>query len=547
MAVITPNSEIYLLKSPIELDEDNQLDFSNATAQHNYFNSLTKVTMTNATFQRKDGYIRWPASMESILGYNYCMYRNKSHGNKWFYAFITNIEYENDSCSKVFIKTDAWQTYMFDITFKASFVEREHVNDDTFGKHTVPEGLDTGDYVCNDAIPYEYIYAKANDTTLSPVVMLQVTKTHLTTDGGYDNTFPSPDTPIFNGIPQGCSCFGFRLKSGEMGRFYSTIAEYDAAGAGDAIVSISLVPYWLNSWTTKTDTMGNSYLVPVGSWTTTPTLLPDYTRNTTLDGYTPKNNKMFTGEFNYVYITNNAGTDITYNWENFNSGIMDFAIAGALEQGGSVKLYPQNSLKSAKGVSGNCWSEGISGMKLPCISWSSDYYLNWQAVNGSNIEVQTALTGGKFAVGAIGAMLGNPVTSAGSLLGLGSEIANTLQKIKEAELTPPQAKGNVATGDINFSNGKAGFTFRRMCVRYEYAKMIDDYFTMFGYKVNSLKTPNVTGRRYWNYVKTKGCNILGDIPQEDMQTIKGLFNRGVTIWHDSTKFLDYTQTNSIVS
>ena len=101
MAVIAPNSEIYLIKCPIELDNLNQLSFASSTAQHNYFNGLPKLSLTNATFQRKDGTIRWPGSMESIIEYNYCMYRNKNHGNKWFYAFIDDIRYENDNMSYI--------------------------------------------------------------------------------------------------------------------------------------------------------------------------------------------------------------------------------------------------------------------------------------------------------------------------------------------------------------------------------------------------------------------------------------------------------------
>ena len=54
----------------------------------------------------------------------------------------------------------------------------------------------------------------------------------------------------------------------------------------------------------------------------------------------------------------------------------------------------------------------------------------------------------------------------------------------------------------------------------KYAKIIDKYFSMYGYKINDLKLPNISGRSNWNYVKTIGCNILGDIPQEDMEKIK---------------------------
>ena len=536
MAVIEPNTEIYLIKSPIELDNDNQLDFANATAQHNYFASLPKVTLTNATFQRKDGVIRWPASMESIIEYNYCMYRNKNYGNKWFYAFITNIEWEsNDSCA-VTIKTDPFQTWMFDITYKPCFVEREHVNDDTFGKHTVPEGLETGEFVCNGS-PSKYIYAKPGDE--STVLLFQVTKTSVGS-----TTYPSATVGVHNGIPQGCTCFGLRMSStnptSTIGLLHSVCGTYDGAGAGDAIVSISLVPYSITTWDTKTDNGGNSYLVPKDTWACTTDIIPEITRNTTLDGYTPKNNKMFIGDYNYLYLSNNAGGDIVYKWENFINGNIDLSVKFALEQGGSVKIYPQNSLKSASSV-GDGWTEGLSGPKLPCISWSSDYYLNWQAVNGTNVEIQTGIEAVKFGISAIaqnGAM---------NILDFASDVANTMQRVKEAQLTPPQAKGNVATGDITFSASECGFTWRKMSVRAEYAKQIDDYFTMFGYKVNSLKVPNVTGRTHWNYVKTKGCNLLGDVPQGDLEEIKAMFNKGVTIWHNASTFLDYSQTNSIVS
>ena len=50
---VTPSSDIILLKTPFEMDERNQLTFSNATAQHNYFNSLPKLEYHDCTYQRK--------------------------------------------------------------------------------------------------------------------------------------------------------------------------------------------------------------------------------------------------------------------------------------------------------------------------------------------------------------------------------------------------------------------------------------------------------------------------------------------------------------
>ena len=52
--MITPNTDLILLKCPIELDQTNQLTFANATAQFNYFNSLPKIERSQFTYQRKD-------------------------------------------------------------------------------------------------------------------------------------------------------------------------------------------------------------------------------------------------------------------------------------------------------------------------------------------------------------------------------------------------------------------------------------------------------------------------------------------------------------
>ena len=66
---------------------------------------------------------------------------------------------------------------------------------------------------------------------------------------------------------------------------------------------------------------------------------------------------------------------------------------------------------------------------------------------------------------------------------------------------------------------------------------------MYGYLTNTVKTPNLNNRPNWNYVKTIGANILGNIPQYDLQAIKDIFDNGVTLWHNPSTFLDYSQNN----
>lgn len=520
------------------MDNNNQLTFANANAQFNYFNSLPKVEIEASTYQRKDSTVRYAGNIENLYGYNYCMYRNHNYSDKWFYAFVTGLQWANEQTTIVSLKTDVYQTWQFDLNFKSCFIEREHVNDDTFGKHTIPENFELGEYVCNNKTDLQI--AKPNDGTA--IVVFQVTT--LDCDQA---TFPSSSLNVYTGIPQGCYMFGFPLNSDNIGKIQTVIGTYDGAGKGDAIVSIFLVPYLATEWETATGggTLDQeSFYVPKSSWTSRTDIIPAITMNASLDGYTPKNNKLKTFPYNYLYISNNAGVDIDYHYEDFN-GNPAFALYSGIEQGGAVFLMPQNSKKSGSGVSSDGWSEGIPAGKLPTLSWTSDYYLNWQAVNGSNIKLQALTSGLKWGLGVAQVMSGG---SGGSYStgSLASDVANMAQSIKEAKITPPQAEGNVSTGDVGFASGESKFTFRKMSVRAEYAKIIDDYFTAFGYKVNAFKVPNRTGRQNWNYVKTVGCNIEGDIPQSDMQEIKGIFDSGVTLWHNPATFLDYSQSNNIV-
>lgn len=125
--MITPQTRIILLKSPLQLSNKHQITFANQEAQFEYFNSLPKIEEDEAQYLRKDGVIRFPGHADSLQEYNYCMYRNENYGEKWFYAFITNIQYANDNCSFVSIKTDVFQTWQFDLTWKQSFIEREMI------------------------------------------------------------------------------------------------------------------------------------------------------------------------------------------------------------------------------------------------------------------------------------------------------------------------------------------------------------------------------------------------------------------------------------
>lgn len=87
-----------------------------------------------------------------------------------------------------------------------------------------------------------------------------------------------------------------------------------------------------------------------------------------------------------------------------------------------------------------------------------------------------------------------------------------------------------------------------MRAKTEYLKIIDDYFTRFGYAIKSFEMPNITGRKYWNYVEI-GANEeigYGEVPSKFMETINNSCRRGVTIWHNHANIGNYALNNTIV-
>ena len=572
MAVITPNSDLILLKVPLEMDNNNQLTFANATAQYNYFNGLTKKTFDHYTYLRKDNVIKVGALVDDLYGYNYLMYRNTNYSNKWFYAFITNMEYVSDSVTALTIKTDSWQTWQFDLTYKKVLVEREHVNDDTIGKHTYPEDLELGELKANGStVNFGGVGGTGMSDYCTVVEVSQIENEGQDATLSYAwNSGTHDETPTLNNIQRGTIPLVLGLVSGAANTASTIINLYDKAGLGESIINVYMLPKDLigtYNQITLTVTVGdtsysfNGAVVPsYKSGTFTIGSTQTFTRPSTLDGYTPKNNKMYCWPFCYFTISNNAGTCQPFRYEDFSSTV-SFVTEGTFGLSGSTKTIPQNY----RGVSAsdNALDYSINGPKYPVCSWKSDSYTNWLTQNAVNMDrqlTQSALEGGMKGIGAAAgllgaaAMMGGPV-SIPLMLGLSAAatVAPVLGTIKDqvraktqANMTPDQVGGNTGAGDFLWAKYRSPFTYMPMSVKQEYAKIIDAFFSAYGYEVNEVKVPNITGRTNWNYVKTVGCYIQADIPQDDLEEIKSMFDKGITFWHNPLTFMDYSQTNSIV-
>lgn len=286
---------------------------------------------------------------------------------------------------------------------------------------------------------------------------------------------------------------------------------------------------------------------------------------TTLDGYTPRNQKLRQYPFCYLGFTPTNGEQRVFRYEDFTNGTPSFKLICEINPNPSPTFIPMNY----KGVSGVNVSEAVKLTGYPSISWVSDYFSSWVAQN-SNL-VNLSLDRGQFnyemgiakdSVNYMGKQVSNAMTmnlggfamdSANLLMDTYSATQNHDYDIKEQMLQVEKQAMLPNTASLGTNAGILGYgyqnndVFTRYTIKRQFAERLDLYFDMYGYQTNKVKLPNITGRPNWNYVKTLGINILpkstSHVPQEDLQTIKNIFNNGVTLWHNPSTFLDYSQNN----
>lgn len=572
--VVVPNSRIRLLKCPIELDNRNQLTFSSESAQRNYFLSLPYLEYDNCTYQRKEGVIRYETepngiTFEDLLGYNYCMYQNTSYGDKWFYAFITDVKYVNDGMTEIKIDTDVIQTWKFEINYKPSFIDREHTNNDGIGVNLLPEDVDFGEFVNSQV---------KSATGFANNAVCVITTKRLNEDGTAVSS-DVIDAALQNGIYNGLFFHWFV----DMPTSSSTYDNYDKVDCAliyisrfgrssgldmNDVVAIFMCPLEiLGSYKVSKDLTfyadgGNRRIYYYDS-TSNPNaqimqnaVIYD---DRTMANYSPRNKKLLCYPYRYMLATNNTGETIEYHYEDFAEEIvpsgerqgqnrLNFRTYGAVSQGCSMKCVPMNY----KNLSEN-FIEGINYSKFPIGAWVGDSYTNWLTQNAVNMSVKEIGATFKGIAGAgqiaAGAYSGDTYTleSGANNVGEGiGDIFNVMLDRYNHSFMPNQANGNLNVGDVVYAHTQNEISFYHMSIKPQYASAIDSYFDMFGYKTHKVKLPNIEGRLNWNYVKTIGLNIVGDIPQADMQKIKNIFDSGITFWHNPSTFLDYSQSNSIV-
>ena len=139
---------------------------------------------------------------------------------------------------------------------------------------------------------------------------------------------------------------------------------------------------------------------------------------------------------------------------------------------------------------------------------------------------------------------------------IGSRLINTATTIaqiqaKKTDMMNAPRNVTLQGGDVmdSITNGDKKIDAIRYHIKEEYLQRLGDFFAMYGYAQNKMMKINLRSRKDYNYIKTVGANITGTIPKKHIESLKAIFNNGITLWHmdrNGGKFIDYSDDNTEV-
>lgn len=491
----------------------------------------------NYSFLRTTGTIFVGFPYSQCLQANYIAFQNPDYSNKWFFAWIDDVIFKgNNATTEIKFTIDAWSTWFEKWTPKKCFINRQHVTDDTVGLHTVAENIDIGQIIADSVHTLNNI---GSESYFYFVIACNYDPSNQTRYAGVG---------IYADYPQGSMWFAWLINRFNYATEVNSISDwiYNVTQQGHAsdIQTMFALPYQAFNLTGDIDE--TTHLVRTGGGRKledTETYSKSSFRQ--FSDYQQKNNKLLVYPYSFCRVTNNMGGYNDYKIEDFNeldlednpTDNMSFEFIGIPCLGYSGKIRP----KFYQGIGSN-EDESLPLGKYPTLSWSSDAFTNWITQNAINLGISAL---GTAVSGATQLASGNIV---GGSATVATGIASIIGSMVQASMMPNTAQGNANSGDVSFLYNINRFKILHMRPKKEYLQIIDDYFTRFGYKICKLEMPNISGRRYWNYIEIGGSEEIGtgEVPSKFMETINNACRRGVTIWHNHANIGDYSLNNTIV-
>lgn len=463
---------------------------------------------------------------DELLTYNYISITNSvGTAYKTIYGFITNALYINDNVAEITFDIDVFHTYYTNYSFGECIIERCHVDsdDDTAGNFTLKEPVDLGnEYVIN----YQHT-VDLSECDLIIQTALPRESTDITRMGGMWNVGIHTYA-----VDRNCSASDMNAiltligSKALLSTYYCPVKFSRSGGTGGSA---------LNNEIYSSDYYHNNPTIAIAP---------------KLDDYEPNNNKLLCYPYRYIEVTNMQGQRQIYKFESFkNAGSAEFVLLGTAYPSPYGYLYPKNY----NGIE-HAFDYGIPLQSFASNMMNSetmDYYWGThknQIVMGTINQGVTGAMSGAMTGAALGSAIGGvgaiPGAIAGAFVGgvggAGTSALSNYAQIQDIGNSASNYIGVGGTDNINVVSGFCGFHINVKTIRAECAKVIDNFFTKYGYKYGRLGTPPIDGKYTYKYIQTKGCNLKNStLPTGAANLICQIHDKGVTYWSSLAKIGQY--------
>lgn len=510
---IEPNSLIRLISNcPLDNTYEHTLYWDSISEQTAYFESIAKHRLDKYSYQNyASGVMKVNLPAEQLYDCNYLMFQNTSFGSKWFYAFVKSVEYVNNVTTEIRYEMDVMQTWFFDYELGECFIDREHSATDTIGENTVPENLEKGPYIVTSQTQQLagdlYVYFMA-------------------TEAAEDAGIAVPPS-VIGGFPQPCYVYKLGKVSEFTGSVISAIISwYSANGKNDSVIAIFTAP---GNFVSTSEDVRTMEMVAA---------------QRTLS-YSPKNNKLYTYPY-CVNVVEAGGQAVELQYELF-TGTPRYQITGGFGANMVVSCRPLQY--AGKQID---FENTITLTGWPQLAWVSNSYQNWLAQNANRQAFSALLGVANVMQGAVNSGISAYAGNAGGVAsGFGQTYSGVTDMLsimalrEDMKVIPDQMHGSAESAPIDAVSGVLGFYSYCKSIRPEYVKMIDDFFTRFGYATHRIKVPNRNVRPHWCFTKTVACTLLGSLPADVSTKIAALYDAGITFWKNPSEVGNYSLDNSV--
>lgn len=534
MSLVQKDTKIILCKNlPFDNSYTDVILFDSETSRFSYFNSKSIGTFTALSYQKTNtNQFKLEVPYANVFDVSYCLFNNPDFGNRWFYAFITSVEYLNNVTTVFTYEIDVMQTYFRKSNLEQCFVEREHTNNDTVGSNIIKENIAMGDYI-RDLSPATQDLGETN-------TFIQIGANALY------STFESR----LRGKMKGNLYDGFSYIAPEentVESIYETIRAFSLSeGVGLInVISVLRAPF------SRSNNGVNNGTLRYGKFVTGP-----------LNGYTPKNNKLYTYPYNFIRFWGTNGAEIQIRPEFVNGETIEISYSGVISSNSpfrfSVRDYDVTNQPIL--VNMGCCSNYLSDTTFIKLGLQLGSTALAVATQGASVPITSTITE-KFngtQKNFVGRKIDTKqteqyetektITNEGGKPHIPFDVTNYIGALNSFNPRTASLEGESFGSGLGTANA---IYFEHCCQPAQILRQIDDYFTRYGYATMRLKKPNISSRKYFNYIKTQDCDTRVLAPAPDKSLISSIFDKGVTFWHlpndtDDSIVGNYNLDNSIV-